>query len=72
MIHFADEHKSPHCHFTYRHGNYESPWFWPTRADAEQASLTFVPDPRVTEDPEVYATHAAGCACAPEKEGTPA
>ncbi len=61
-----------HCHFTYRHGNYISPWFWPTRTDAEHASRSLVPDPRVPEAPEVYQVHGAHCACTPVKEGVPA
>ena len=60
-----------HCHWTYRHGNYVSPWFWPTREDAEHASRSLIPDPRVPEDPEVYQVHGAHCACTPVTEGFP-
>jgi hypothetical protein len=72
VIHFAEEHAHPHCHWTYRHGNYESPWFWPTREEAEQASRVLMLDPRVTEAPEIHATHAPNCACVPQQEGVPA
>lgn len=61
-----------HCHFTYRYGGYESPWFWPTREDAVHASRVLLTDPRVTEDPEVYQVHGANCACATVEEEAPA
>jgi hypothetical protein len=61
-----------HCHFSYRRGNYVSPWFWPTRDDAEHAGRTMADDPRVTEQYEVYQVHGARCACMPDKEAVPA
>lgn len=66
MIRFADEYKHPHCHFTYRRGSYVSPSCWPTRVDAERASITVTPDLR---DIEIYAMHALNCACDPEEGG---
>lgn len=60
-----------HCHFTYRIGGYDSPWFWPTYEDAEHASRNLVPDPRVSDRPEVYQVHGAHCACTPVMEGIP-
>jgi len=56
-----------HCHFTYEHGRYRSPWFWPTRADAEHASRAFT-TPGTDGEPRVFAVHTARCTCA-EKEG---
>lgn len=59
-----------HCHFTYRNGEYVSPWFWPTREDAEHASHTFVPDLQYPSQSEIYQVHGADCVCTPIEEGT--
>ena len=58
-----------HCHWTYRHGRYVSPWYWPTRADAEHASRSMITDIRFTEAPEVYAVHADPCTCPTDDPG---
>lgn len=57
-----------HCHWGYRHGAYVSPWFWPTRQEAEHASGALSTGPGVTLAPEVYPVHANPCTCA-HKEG---
>jgi hypothetical protein len=59
------EHRERHCHWTYTQGGYRSPWFWPTRADAEQASKS-LPAPGGPE-PEVFAVHGTRCACTKEE-----
>jgi hypothetical protein len=70
----AEEHRAAHaahCHWTYEDGAYRSPWFWPTRADAEQASRTLPSALLGDGGPRVFAVHAAHCMCA-EKEGATA
>lgn len=57
-MHFTD---GKHCHWTYRHGNYVSPWYWPDRASAEHASGALrSPGP---PEPEIYQVHGTKCAC---------
>ena len=60
-----------HCHFTYEHGKYRSPCFWPTRADAEHASLALMLPVGSPEGITVFQVHTAQCTCA-EKEGVAA
>jgi len=57
-----------HCHWTYRYRDYVSPWFWPTREDAEHASGVLSIHLGVTVVPEVYPVHADPCTCT-HKEG---
>lgn len=57
-----------HCHWTYEHGRYRSPWYWPTRADAEHASRALPADG--AEAPRIIPVHAAHCTCADKEEVT--
>lgn len=54
------------CHWTYRLGQYRSPWYWPTRQDAERAA-DCLPAPANPTAPEVYQVHADGCTCQREE-----
>ncbi len=58
-------HREKHCHWTYTQGGYRSPWFWPTRVDAEHASQSL--PAKGGPEPEVFVVHGTECTCPKEE-----